>query len=65
MDSPSFMFQADFGSIRFPADLVIPAPVMLGAFMNTDHDVEGMVTILDHKRFRIDMFSYDGAAPGK
>ena len=56
--------QADFGSIRFPANLMIPAPVSIGDFMNTDHEVAGTVTILDHKRFRIDMFSYDGEAPG-
>ena len=38
--------------------------VSLGEFTMTDHDVAGSVTILDHKHFRIDMFSYDGLAPG-
>jgi hypothetical protein len=62
-----FIFQADFGHIKFPAGFKSPMTVNLGTFPDTAaHDVSASaITVLDTKRIRIEQFNYDGLGPGR
>ena len=59
-------YQANFGSVTFPADVRNnpPAQLSVGTFMTRAHDVRsGTVTILDSRTIRITNLHYDGTGP--
>ena len=60
-----FLSKTTYGVVVLPRDFAIPAEIDLGQFQNAKNGVSGSVVIINHKKLRIENFSYDGTEPGQ